>query len=431
MLLLAAVQVLMLAMVACGKAPAGNLATTPPTSEPEGRIAASPLAILTSAGADTLVRQSGASDWVQGKAGMTLGRGYAVKTGAGGATITLFEGTTVELDKSTEVDLSELNTGQGAATAVRLKQEVGKTISRVKKLADPAARYEIETAAAVAAVRGTTMLVDVALDGTTTVGNIEGAVSVTARGVEVSVPPGSHSVVPPGQAPGAPQPGATPSVAVVPVTTPPPAESSTPAIGPVASVARVTMSVTADRQSVYAGDAITYTYTVNNAGDLPLSNVSVVDDKAGPATYDSGDADGNRILAGGETWTFSARYVAGITDVGQLKNTAKASGSAQGQTASASAGTSIEVVGLAVKITSLTQGSVVGRSVLVSGTVNDPSVREVTLALNGSPRTLTVTGGSFTASVELAMGTNTITVIVTKAGGISATDTVVLEPAGR
>jgi hypothetical protein len=157
--------------------------------------------------------------------------------------------------------------------------------------------------------------------------------------------------------------------------------------------------------------------------------VSVADGKAGPATLEGGDANGNNSLDAGETWAFTARYTAVMADVGQMRNSATASGSAQGQTTSASAGTGVEVVGLTVKIASLTQGALVGRSVMVSGTVNDPSAKEVTLTLNGNPRSVAVANGSFTATVELAAGINTITVSVNKAGGVSASDTVVLEPA--
>jgi hypothetical protein len=360
---------------------------------------------------------------------MILGQGYAVKTGATPAGITLFDGSTIEIGPSTDLDLSELDDGRGAATVVHLKQEVGKTISRVKRLADAAARYEIETPAAVAAVRGTTMLVEVAADGTTLVGNIDGSVSVIARGVEVALPPGTHSVVTPGQPPGDPRPGTSPPPDQ-PVVPPPTAGSPGPTGGsPIASVSGAKVAVTPDRRSVYAGDTITYSYAVVNTGDLPLSGVSVTDDKAGQAAFESGDANGNRIMDPGETWTYSTRYVTKAADVGQLSDSVTATGNASGQTVTASAGTSVEVLGLSVKIASLTAGAVVGQTVVVSGTVNDPSVKEAVLTLNNVPRPISVANGSFTATIELASGTNSITVSVNKPGGVSASDTVILDPA--
>jgi hypothetical protein len=51
------------------------------------------------------------------------------------------------------------------------------------------------------------MLVRVVNDGTTSVYNIEGAISFTAQGKEVMIPVGSGSTAKPGEAPSAPQPG--------------------------------------------------------------------------------------------------------------------------------------------------------------------------------------------------------------------------------
>jgi hypothetical protein len=137
---------------------------------------------------------------------MRIDANCLVRTDTGAsATITFYEGSIMDLDGSTEVELKELGTGD--TTDVRLRQELGRTLSRVKKFVDPSCRYEIETVSAVAGVRGTTMFVGVAADGTTVVGNAEGAVTVVAQGVEVEVPAGTHSVVSPGRAPGLPQGG--------------------------------------------------------------------------------------------------------------------------------------------------------------------------------------------------------------------------------
>ena len=124
------------------------------------------------------------------------------------ATITFFEGSTIELDGSTEVSLSELSL-EGTTSHIGIDQKIGKTVSRVKKLVDSASSYEVETASAVAAVRGTVFYVSVNRSGVTTVGNMEGMVSVLAQGVEVALAEGTRTTVSPGKPPGKPQPDVT------------------------------------------------------------------------------------------------------------------------------------------------------------------------------------------------------------------------------
>ena len=76
--------------------------------------------------------------------------------------------------------------------------------------------------------------------------------------------------------------------------------------------------------TIAAGAAVTWTYTVTNAGDVPLSAVSVTDSVAGvnPA-YVSGDTNANTLLDLTETWIFSA---SGTAVAGQYHNTGTATG---------------------------------------------------------------------------------------------------------
>jgi len=327
----------------------------------------------------------------------------------------------------TEVRLADLADGQGKAITIRLKQDIGSTVSRVKKLADPAARYEVETAAAVAAVRGTIMSVAVKADGTTTVGNIQGLVAVIAQGIEIMLPEGQQSVVVPGNPPGQP---IVMTTAPVPTTTAPsPTTTATPSPTVPAPAPRIGVVKRADRTSAIDGDTVTYTYEVTNPGTLPLAGVSVSDDRAVPAVLAGGDANGNSELDPGETWAFMAQYVILTTDVGQLTSTAMASGSASGQTVTATTTFTITVTRLTVNITNLKDGDIVGRTLNLSGTVNDSTVTQATLVHNGTQRTIAVANGAFTASLTLADGVNTITVTVTKPGGVTASDTLTLEPA--
>jgi hypothetical protein len=124
------------------------------------------------------------------------------------ALITFFEGSTIELEGSTEIKTSDLATEvETGSTTILLEQEMGKTMSRVKKLVDPASRYEIETSTAAPTVRGTIMLVDVATDGTTTVGNGEGSIWVVSQGVEVTIPENTQTTVVFGEPPSPPESG--------------------------------------------------------------------------------------------------------------------------------------------------------------------------------------------------------------------------------
>jgi hypothetical protein len=149
---------------------------------------------------EVLVKKGRTSDWIKGEVKMVLKVGDAIKSGAeANALITFFDGSTIELKANTQIEIAELV--KGKANFIRLRQEIGDTISKVEKLTDPASRYEIETPSAVAGVRGSSMLVSVTLDGTTTVQNLEGQISVTAKGIEILIPQGSIGTVKPGGSP--------------------------------------------------------------------------------------------------------------------------------------------------------------------------------------------------------------------------------------
>lgn len=81
-----------------------------------------------------------------------------------------------------------------------------------------------------------------------------------------------------------------------------------------------------------------------------------------------------------------------------------------------------------VTITSPTDGLQLGTtSITITGTVDDPSVTQVTLTLNGADSTITVTDGAFSAAETLQEGSNTILVTASDAynnEGTSSTVTV-------
>ncbi|MDG6243455.1 MAG: hypothetical protein QCH31_03555, partial [Methanolobus sp.] len=71
------------------------------------------------------------------------------------------------------------------------------------------------------------------------------------------------------------------------------------------------------------GENVTWTYVVTNTGDVPLENISVIDDKLGPITNIIDQGDGDDILSIGESWIFEAT---GIAECGQYVNNATSVG---------------------------------------------------------------------------------------------------------
>jgi predicted small lipoprotein YifL len=411
-------------LTACGqKSPVGN--PIPATNSPAGDVTSTPLAVLSDVAGSVLVTKSGGTGWLNGETGMPLGPDDKIRTEAGSsAAVTFFEGSTVELEAGTEISLAELGQA-GTTTHIKIKQEIGNTLSRVKKLVDPASSYEVQTVAAIASVRGTTLTVYVDENGVTTVGNIEGKVSVTAQGIEVMLPEGTSSTTVPGETPGEPKSNNTPPPSDTPTASP----TVTPTPTPQPDVVKIAIEKTCDVSTAYPGDNVTYTYRVSNAGDVPLSDILVTDDKIGEATFIGGDVNSDALLDTDEIWIIEATYTIREGDLGQLTNIATVSGTGpNGQEATARATAVINVIDIAVKITSLVPDEKYGRNITVAGTVNDPSITQAVLTLNGTPRNITVDSGQFSTMVELEDGENKITVTVTKADGITRTASVTLVP---
>jgi FecR protein len=158
---------------------------------------------ITSLTGEVLVQKQSATNWIQAVSGMKLSGSDRLKTGGNGtALITFFEGSTMEVQADSEIVVSELAvTKDTGSTTIRLKQLLGNTVNRVQKLADPASKYEVETAAGSAVVRGTVFNSYVRGDGYTIIGCEEGSVWFTAGGVTVLVSEGTQSSAMPGGTP--------------------------------------------------------------------------------------------------------------------------------------------------------------------------------------------------------------------------------------
>ena len=179
--------------------PAPSPAPSPPPPTPTP----TQLTVLSITEGKVFVMRAGTDAWVEAQVGMTLEVGDKIKAGSSSsAEITFFEGSTIELDSDTVIEVAELDlAADTGSTTILIKQEIGKTVSRVEKLADPASRYEIETPAGVAAVRGSRVITYVGPDGTTYICNIRGYILAIALGVELLIPEGVCAIIIPGQIP--------------------------------------------------------------------------------------------------------------------------------------------------------------------------------------------------------------------------------------
>jgi len=149
----------------------------------------STLTILSAIEGDVSVMEVGTDDWIEAEVGMSLEDGDTIKTGDdSSAEITFFDGSTVELQPGTEVEIASLDITDTGSTTIALEQTIGATISRVVNIIDPASSYEVETAAGAAAVRGSVLVVCVTGDGTAWVANQEGNIWIRAQGEELQVP---------------------------------------------------------------------------------------------------------------------------------------------------------------------------------------------------------------------------------------------------
>ncbi|MCJ7790954.1 MAG: FecR domain-containing protein [Dehalococcoidia bacterium] len=280
--------------------PSGNETTNPP-------VTPSTLTMLSITEGNVFVMKAGTDDWIEAQVRMTLEPGDIVKSGnSSSAEITFFDGSTIELEAGTEVEVVSLNISDTGSTTIKLKQAIGNTISRVTKLVDSASCYEVETPACVAVVRGSVMLVNVIADGTTWVTNEEGEIWVIVQGVELRVPEGRKCIIIPGQPP-----------RLVPIT----GGGGGKGMNPDISIKKMP-----DSMQAHEGDTVTYTYTVTNPGNVALSNVSVTDDRIEQVTYQSGDSDGDGRLDVNETWIFAANYTVTGDDPSPLVNHAAAAG---------------------------------------------------------------------------------------------------------
>lgn len=157
----------------------------------------------------TVSVRHGAEDFALATDGAVLGPGDTVRTDVDArAVLTYFEGSTVEIEPSSELTIDTAHGNPDGSTVIVMKQELGTTWHVVTHLVQGGSKYEVHTTSSTASVRGTAFTVGVAPDGTTTETTTEGAVANSdAQGVATVVTmPGLQTTTTRGHAPTAPVP---------------------------------------------------------------------------------------------------------------------------------------------------------------------------------------------------------------------------------
>jgi hypothetical protein len=289
------------------------------------QAASTSFTILSLVGGEVLIKRADSDSWETAVTGTVLNKGDVIKSGDGSsAEITFFDGSTIELDQSTQIGLTDIHQSDEGSKVIHIKQDLGNTISRVKKLTDSASSYEVETPAGVASVRGSTLGVYIQPDGSVIVVNIEGDIRVTAEGVEVIIPPGMQSTVKPGEPPSKPE--------IIPELLPTPTPTTTPLLSSggggggggsgSSTVVKVVFTETSDVPSIPSGGTVNYAYTVENNGSVRVEVIDLVTDTTGNPQYQSGDTNENSYVDPDETWVYADSYTVTSEDTSPLVNRA-------------------------------------------------------------------------------------------------------------
>lgn len=175
------------------------------------RTAAGASTTLTILSGSVAIRAAG-KDFAPAEDGAILAAGDAVRTGPDGrAVLTYFEGTTVEIEPSSELTIDRATAGTDGSTVLLMTQNVGRTWHVVTHLLSGNSRYEVRTPASTASVRGTQFEIAVT-DDSTTVTTTEGRVATSdpAQTTEVLVTPGLTTTTKKGERPTPPVPAPEP-----------------------------------------------------------------------------------------------------------------------------------------------------------------------------------------------------------------------------
>ncbi|MFA5367464.1 MAG: FecR domain-containing protein [Dehalococcoidia bacterium] len=144
----------MIPLAGCGK---GEEPAPTPAPTATAVVQTGETGTLSDIAGDVQVLRQGSSGWIVATSGMKIWTGDSLETGADGyVLVTFFDGSVMEVESDTEISVEELSVASGGSTTVRIHQTIGSTINRVENLIDSSSKYEVESLAGTAAVRGTT-----------------------------------------------------------------------------------------------------------------------------------------------------------------------------------------------------------------------------------------------------------------------------------
>ena len=105
----------------------------------------SAMTVLTAVNGKVQVQKYGSPNWNDAAIGMTLLKGDKIKTdNVSTASITFFDGSIIELYGGTEISLDELiSKSASSSNIIKIGQTIGETSSKIVKLIDSAAQYEV------------------------------------------------------------------------------------------------------------------------------------------------------------------------------------------------------------------------------------------------------------------------------------------------
>lgn len=138
----------------------------------------------------TVLVRHGSGPFLPAVDGQTVEPGDVIRTGGDGrALVRYFDGSTAEIEESTELIIEDLAATSGGDIIAVMVQTLGRTWHTVTRLLNPGSRYEVRTSVGIAVVRGTRFAVDYT-GGEMRVVTAHGNVRVSAGGATVDVTAG-------------------------------------------------------------------------------------------------------------------------------------------------------------------------------------------------------------------------------------------------